>query len=137
MSFAVGLALTPICPFRPRRWRGALIGVESVLEVEVLDPEKPPVGCSPDNGEVKDVHRVRVYQDRRTAARVLFDPDHSLAERVFREQFAEAKRLLDDLVEHAPEEYRESMLKNVRLNREIMEAWEEHGEKAVGEGDAD
>jgi hypothetical protein len=29
---------------------------------------------------------------------------------------------------HAPEEYRESMLKNVRLHREIMEAWEEHGE---------
>ncbi len=38
----------------------------------------------------------------------------------------EAKRLLDHLVEHAPEKYRESMLKNVRLNREIMEAWEEH-----------
>ena len=37
------------------------------------------------------------------------------------------KRLLDHLVEHAPEEYRESMLKNVRLHREIMEAWEEHG----------
>ncbi len=39
---------------------------------------------------------------------------------------AEAKRLLDHLVEHAPEEYRESMLKNVRLHREIMEAWERH-----------
>ena len=46
------------------------------------------------------------------------------------EHLAEAKRLLDHLVEHAPEEYRESMLKNVRLNREIMEAWKEHGEKA-------
>jgi hypothetical protein len=42
----------------------------------------------------------------------------------------EANRLLDHLVEHAPEEYRESMLKNVRLHREIMEAWEEYG----GEG---
>ena len=38
-----------------------------------------------------------------------------------------AQRLLDCRVEHAPEEYRESMLKNVRLHREIMEAWEEHG----------
>jgi len=42
----------------------------------------------------------------------------------------EAKRLLDYRVEHAPEEYRESMLKNVRLNREIMEAWAEHRETA-------
>ena len=41
----------------------------------------------------------------------------------------EAKRLLDYLVEHAPKEYRESMLNNVRLNREIMAAWAEHGEK--------
>ena len=32
------------------------------------------------------------------------------------------------LVEHAPEEYRESMLKNVRLHREIMDAWEEYGD---------
>ena len=52
-----------------------------------------------------------------------------------RAHLAEAKRLLDHLVEHAPEEYRESMLKNVRLHREIMEAWEEHGEKATKEAD--
>ena len=45
----------------------------------------------------------------------------------------EAKRLLDYLVEHAPAEYRESMLKNVRLHREIMEAWKEHGEPALSE----
>ena len=47
------------------------------------------------------------------------------------EHLAEAKSLLDYRVKHAPEEYRESMLKNVRLNREIMEAWEKHG----GEGE--
>jgi len=40
---------------------------------------------------------------------------------------AEARRLLDHLVEHAPEEYRESMLKNVKRHREIMEAWESRG----------
>ena len=44
---------------------------------------------------------------------------------------AGAKRLLDHRVDHAPEEYRESMLKNVRLHREIMEAWAEHGESAA------
>ena len=51
------------------------------------------------------------------------------------EHLAEAKRLLDYRIEHAPEEYRESMLKNVRLNREIMEAWEEHGEEREGEAE--
>ena len=53
------------------------------------------------------------------------------------EHLSEAKRLLDYRVEHAPEEYRKSMLKNVRLNREITEAWAEHGEKAAGEDEAD
>ena len=46
----------------------------------------------------------------------------------------EARRLLDHLVEHAPEEYRESMLKNVRLHREILEAWEAHGGEIKGKG---
>jgi tetratricopeptide (TPR) repeat protein len=43
------------------------------------------------------------------------------------EHLAEAKRLLDFRVEHSPEEYRESMLTDVRLHRDIMKAWEEHG----------
>ena len=47
-----------------------------------------------------------------------------------RAHLADAKRLLDEALTHVPEEYRESMRKNVRLNREIMEAWAEHGEKA-------
>jgi len=52
------------------------------------------------------------------------------------EHLEEAKRLLDHLVEHAPEECRESMLQNVWPNREIMEAWAERGGKAEREGEA-
>jgi len=48
-----------------------------------------------------------------------------------REHLEETKRLLDYRVEHAPEEYRESMIRNVRLNREIMEAWVEHGPRTA------
>jgi len=47
---------------------------------------------------------------------------------------AEARRALDHLVEHAPEEWGESMLNEVRLHREILEAWAERGEKAEGQG---
>ena len=42
----------------------------------------------------------------------------------------------DHLLEHSPEEYRESMLRNIRLHREIMEAWEEHGAETGKEADA-
>ena len=62
------------------------------------------------------------------------EPDHrmEIRFRLFQvqgdaEDLAGAKRDLDHLIEHAPEEYRESMLKNDRLHREIMEAWAEHG----------
>jgi tetratricopeptide (TPR) repeat protein len=50
---------------------------------------------------------------------------------------AEARRALDVLVENAPEEYRESMLKNVRVHREIMEACCEHLDGGDGDGGDD
>jgi tetratricopeptide (TPR) repeat protein/predicted Ser/Thr protein kinase len=46
-----------------------------------------------------------------------------------RSHLVEAKRLLAFAVDHAPEEYRDSMIENVPLHRDIMKAWEEHGEK--------
>ncbi len=46
-----------------------------------------------------------------------------------RTHLEEAHRLLMDAREHAPAEYRDTMLQNVPLNRDIMKAWEEHGEK--------
>jgi tetratricopeptide (TPR) repeat protein len=41
------------------------------------------------------------------------------------EHLTEAHRLLSELREHAPAEYRQSMIEDIPLNREIMEAWEE------------
>jgi hypothetical protein len=45
-----------------------------------------------------------------------------------RTHLIEAKRLLDFAVEHAPEDCRTSMIENVPLHRDIVKAWEEHGE---------
>ena len=46
-----------------------------------------------------------------------------------RRHLEEAHRLLERMRDHAPEEYRTSMIENVALHRDIMKAWEEHGEK--------
>src|SRR5205085_2968400 len=34
------MALTPISPFRPRRWRGALLPDSARVRIEVLEPDK-------------------------------------------------------------------------------------------------
>jgi len=81
------LALTPISPFRPRRWRGALIPAKSEVEIIVLEPQKRPVNAVADHYEVKSVRRVVVREDPDAQGIILFDPDHSWDERILAEQF--------------------------------------------------
>ena len=81
------LALTPISAFRPRRWRGAILPDRYTIAFTVMEPAKRPVSAVADQKEVRDVAevRVRVAQDRRLT--LLFDPGHSLDERMIAEQF--------------------------------------------------
>ncbi len=81
------LALTPISAFRPRRWRGALLPNSAFVVIEVLEGEKRPVAAVADHDEARDVRRVEVISDRTISMRMLFDPGHSLEERILREQF--------------------------------------------------
>jgi NAD+ kinase len=82
------LALTPISVFRPRRWRGALLPDTAVTVIEVLESEKRPVAAVADHDEARNVRRVEVMSDRAISMRMLFDPGHSLEERILREQFS-------------------------------------------------
>ena len=81
------LALTPISPFRPRRWRGALLPDTARITIEVLEADKRPVAAVADHDEVRAVHVVDVTMDRAISMHMLFDPGHSLDERILREQF--------------------------------------------------
>ncbi len=82
------LALTAISPFRPRRWRGAILPEATRITLTVLDPVKRPVSAVADQHEVRDVATVEVTIDRARALTLLFDPDHTLDERIAMEQFA-------------------------------------------------
>ncbi|HWT14133.1 MAG TPA: NAD kinase [Allosphingosinicella sp.] len=82
------VALTPISPFRPRRWRGALIPDDLKIGFRALDPVKRPVSAVADQLEVRDVASVEVCVDRSKALTLLFDPEHALDERIATEQFA-------------------------------------------------
>jgi NAD+ kinase len=81
------LALTPISPFRPRHWRGALLPDRAQVTVEVLESGKRPVAAVADHDEVRAVRSVEINMDHATAMHMLFDPGHSLDERILGEQF--------------------------------------------------
>jgi NAD+ kinase len=81
------VALTPISPFRPRRWRGALLPDDLDISFRVLDPKKRPVSAVADQVEVRDVATVEVCVDRTDVLTLLFDPEHALDERITMEQF--------------------------------------------------
>jgi NAD+ kinase len=81
------LALTPISPFRPRRFRGALLPDRARVTIEVLEIEKRPVAAVADHNEVRSVRTVEINMDHSIAMNLLFDPGHSLDERIISEQF--------------------------------------------------
>jgi NAD+ kinase len=81
------MALTPLSPFRPRRWRGALLPDTAQVVIDVLEADKRPVAAVADHFEIREVTRVAVAMDRATSLILLHDPGHSLDERILREQF--------------------------------------------------
>ena len=81
------LALTPISPFRPRRWGGAILPVSARVTFEVIDYYKRSVSATADAYEVRDIVRVDAFEDTSLELKLLFDPDHSLEERILNEQF--------------------------------------------------
>jgi NAD+ kinase len=81
------LALTPISPFRPRRWRGAVLPGSARVTFEILDPLKRSVSATADAFEVRNVVRVDVHEERNVSLHMLFDEEHSLEERILNEQF--------------------------------------------------
>jgi NAD+ kinase len=81
------LALTPISPFRPRRWSGAILPDDTAVCFRVLEPENRPVSAVADQFEVRDVSKVEVRLDRSAELTLLFDPEHALDDRIAMEQF--------------------------------------------------
>jgi NAD+ kinase len=81
------LALTPIAPFRPRRWRGAILPHSAKVTFEIHESAKRPVSAVADYTEVREVAEVKVREDQSITLTLLFDPQHNLEERILAEQF--------------------------------------------------
>jgi NAD+ kinase len=82
------IALTPLSAFRPRRWRGALLPHNALVEIEILESDKRSVQAAADFTEIRDVIHVAIRENRYKTIDLLFDPRHSLEKRIFMEQFS-------------------------------------------------
>ena len=81
------LALTPISSFRHRRWRGALLPQRVKIRIEVLNFDIRPVSATADNVEARDIKYIEISTDKTKKLTILHDSDHSLDERIMKEQF--------------------------------------------------
>ncbi|MDB9915880.1 NAD kinase [Alphaproteobacteria bacterium] len=82
------LALTPISPFRPRRWRGALIKNKSTVEFNIINSKLRPVSASADSKEVKNIEKVFVSQRHDIDLKILYDKTNNMEDKYLKEQFS-------------------------------------------------
>ena len=81
------LALTPISSFRPRRWRGALLKENDKINFKIIDGKNRPVSVTADKTEYRNIKNVEVYSSEKNSCKLLFDNNHSIEERILKEQF--------------------------------------------------
>ena len=81
------LALTPISPYRPRRWRGALLPNNVKITLTALEVKKRPVRAEADFFETNNIKKLEVALDKKQFVNLLFDQGHDLEERIINEQF--------------------------------------------------
>ena len=81
------LALTPISPFRPRNWQGALLNNNSIVTFTIKNPEYRPVNASADSEEVKNIKKVIIKLRKDINIKLLHDPEDNMENRHLKEQF--------------------------------------------------
>ena len=80
------LAITPISPFRPRRWKGKIVSNTLKMKVTNLDPKKRPVAAVADNIEIRNIKSLTIKTNRNINLILLHDPERSLVKRIKIEQ---------------------------------------------------
>jgi NAD+ kinase len=80
------LAITPISPFRPRRWRGLIINDKSQVIIKNLDIKKRPISAVADNIEVRNAKHIKINANKKITFNLLYDKNNSLYKKIKIEQ---------------------------------------------------
>ena len=76
------IAVTPISPFRPRRWRGKILPSSSVIKIINLNTKKRPVSVVADNVEIRDIKSVKIKVNNLIKFKLLYDRNNSLTKKI-------------------------------------------------------
>ena len=80
------IALTPISPFRPRRWKGKLISDKSKINIINLQSKKRPISAVADNNEIRNIQKIEIKVNQKIKISLLFDRRSSLIKKIKEEQ---------------------------------------------------
>ena len=80
------LSISPISPFRPRRWKGKVISENSVIRIKNLDLSKRPISVTADNYQVKNIKEVIIKIKKKIKINLLYDSNNSLQKKIKLEQ---------------------------------------------------
>tara|TARA_B110000196_G_C21026091_1_gene605230 strand:- start:509 stop:1075 length:567 start_codon:yes stop_codon:yes gene_type:complete len=80
------LAVTPISPFRPRRWKGTIVSDKSKLVIKNLDTSKRPISAVADNFEVRNAKIITILVNKKITFNLLYDKNNSLYKKIKIEQ---------------------------------------------------
>ena len=76
------LAITPITPFRPRRWKGKIVSDKTSVYISNLDPKKRPIAAVADNNEIRNIVSVKASVNKRIKFKLLFNSSESLFKKI-------------------------------------------------------
>ena len=80
------LSISPISPFRPRRWKGKIVSDKSKIVIKNLNPKKRPISAVADNIEVRNAKNITVKTNQKIKFNLLYDKNRSLQKKIKIEQ---------------------------------------------------
>ncbi len=76
------LSISPISPFRPRRWKGKIISDKSIVKIRNLNPQKRPISAVADNLEFRNAKNILIKTDKKIKFNLLYDSNRSLQKKL-------------------------------------------------------
>jgi NAD+ kinase len=80
------LSISPISPFRPRRWKGKIISDKSIVRIKNLNPKKRPISAVADNLEFRNAKNITIKTNKKIKFNLLYDSNRSLQKKIIIEQ---------------------------------------------------
>ena len=80
------LAISPVSPFRPRRWKGKIVSNRSKILIKNLNPRKRPISSVADNVEVRNAVEIKITNNKKIIFNLLYNKNKSIEKKIKIEQ---------------------------------------------------